>query len=214
MQKLILIIDAGHGGKDPGGGGNNYWKEKDLALKISLYQYERFKELGILVVLTRDSDIYLSPSDRTKIVKDSGAKYCISNHINAAIPTAKGVETIHSIYSDGKLATKLYEAIVSEGMKGRRVFSKESTKAKGKDYYYMHRDTGSITTTIIEYGFATNTEDTKLLLKHWQDYAESVVKAFCLFEGVNYTPPKKQAENGLQKVIEQLEDVLNKLKSM
>ena len=45
----MVIIDAGHGGSDPGGGSNQYWKEKDLNLKISLYEYERLKQLGIPV---------------------------------------------------------------------------------------------------------------------------------------------------------------------
>ena len=38
----MIIIDPGHGGSDIGGGSNNFWQEKDLALKISLYQYQRF----------------------------------------------------------------------------------------------------------------------------------------------------------------------------
>ncbi len=101
---MKIIIDPGHGGKDPGGGSNYLWKEKDKVLEISLYQYERFKELGIDVVLTRDKDVYLDSSERTKIVKDSKADICISNHINAFDGKSEGTETIHSIHPDGKLA--------------------------------------------------------------------------------------------------------------
>ena len=79
-KKPVLIIDPGHGGKDNGGGSNEYFKEKEMNLQISLYQYQRFQELGVPVSITRDSDIYLSPSTRTEIVRESGAKYCISNH--------------------------------------------------------------------------------------------------------------------------------------
>ena len=43
----MIIIDPGHGGMDFGGGTNIYFKEKDKNLDISLYQYNRFKELGI-----------------------------------------------------------------------------------------------------------------------------------------------------------------------
>lgn len=57
--------DTSHGGSDPGALGNNQ-QEKDYSLKISKYMYDRFKELGIPVTLTRDSDIALSPSDRAK----------------------------------------------------------------------------------------------------------------------------------------------------
>lgn len=188
MLKPILIIDPGHGGNDSGGGSNGYFKEKELNLKISLYQYERFKALGVPIVLTREKDIYLSPSNRTTIVRESGAKYCISNHINAAASSAaKGVETIHSIFSDGKIATAFYEAIIDAGMSERRVFQKASNTYPGKDYYYMHRDTGAVNTTIIEYGFATNSEDAKLLNDNWKVFAESVVRTFCEFTGYKYT---------------------------
>lgn len=173
-----LIIDPGHGGNDPGGGSNEHWKEKDLVLDISLYQYQRFRELGVSVEITRTKDVTLSPDERTKIVRESGAKYCISNHINAAESSeARGAETIHSIYSNGSLAKTIFNAVSAAGIPGRRVFSREG--ANGKDYYFMHRDTGSVITVIVEYGFATNREDTKLLHDRWKDFAEAVVRAYC-----------------------------------
>jgi len=195
-MKPILIIDPGHGGKDPGGGSNERWKEKDLVLQISLYQHDRFTQLGVPVALTRDKDVYLSPADRTKIVRESGAKYCISNHINAASSSsARGVETIHSIHSDGKLATAIYNAIRDAGMPGRRVFCKALDNNSQADYYYMHRDTGSVSTVIVEYGFATNTADADLLEQHWREYAEAAVRAFCQYAGYAYRPPEQSAQS-------------------
>ena len=81
-----IVIDPGHGGSDPGAvSDNNY--EKDYALKISKYMYDRFNELGIPVTLTRDSDITLSPTDRVnKILSSYGDNpnvIVISNHLNA-----------------------------------------------------------------------------------------------------------------------------------
>ncbi|WP_214484316.1 N-acetylmuramoyl-L-alanine amidase [Bacillus sp. SM2101] len=186
-MKPLLIIDAGHGGKDPGGGSNQHWLEKDLVLKISLYQYERFKALGVPVALTRDSDVYLSPSERTSIVKSSGAKYCISNHINAG--GGDGVETIHSIYAEADLAKLLAQEIVNEGQNMRRVFTRTLPYNSKRDYYYLHRDTGAVDTTIVEYGFAdSKQDDVAQLLNDWQDYAEAVVRAFCRHIGHTYKP--------------------------
>ena len=185
----ILIIDSGHGGEDPGGGSNQYWKEKDLALKISLYQYKRFKDLGINVALTRDKDIALKPSERTNIVKRSNAKYCISNHLNAG--GGEGAETIYSIYSTPTLANIILNALVGVGQIKRRAFTRTLPGDLQKDYYFMHRDTGKTETVIVEYGFADNTNDTKRLLENWKQYAESVVKAFCLHIGYIYTPVQK-----------------------
>ncbi len=188
MTVPLLIIDPGHGGKDSGGGSNSSFHEKDMSLKISLYQYNRFKQLKVPITMTRFEDEYLSPAIRTEMVKKSGAKYCISNHINAAVPEARGVETIYSIYSDSKLAKDIYQAIVDAGMNARRYYSKESEVNSRKDYYYMHRETGIVDTVIIEYGFATNQMDSELLINHWKQYAEAVVEAFCRFTGITYEP--------------------------
>lgn len=195
MAKFInLIIDPGHGGKDPGGGSNKYFKEKDLVLKISKYQQKRFKEMGYYVKLTRNSDEYLDSIPRTNRVKNSGAKYCISNHINAG--GGEGAETIHSIYSNNKLAKIILDELVKEGAKYRRVFSK---KGKNGDYYYMHRMTGSVETVIVEYGFADNKNDTQKLLKDWKKYAEAVIKAFCKHVGLNYIAPNTKQSNKTKK---------------
>ena len=81
-----VVIDPGHGGSDPGAVANNQY-EKDYALKISKYMYDIFKELGIPVTLTRDTDITLSPSDRTDRILDAYGDntnvIVVSNHLNA-----------------------------------------------------------------------------------------------------------------------------------
>lgn len=81
-----IVIDAGHGGDDPGAGGNGI-VEKDLTLKISQYMYDRFKDLGIPVKMTRTTDETISPTERVKRVLDaygnSNDVIVISNHINA-----------------------------------------------------------------------------------------------------------------------------------
>ena len=81
-----IVIDPGHGGTDGGATGNGII-EKDLTLAISNYMYDRFRELGIPVVLTRNSDETLSPSERTTRSKNAFGTnrdvILISNHINA-----------------------------------------------------------------------------------------------------------------------------------
>lgn len=81
-----VVIDPGHGGTDPGAVANNL-KEKDYTLLISKYMYNRFKELGIPVKMTRDTDVTLSPRERVNKVKsfygDGKDVVVISNHLNA-----------------------------------------------------------------------------------------------------------------------------------
>lgn len=81
-----VIIDPGHGGEDSGAIGNNQY-EKDYTLKISRYMYDRLKELGIPVSITRDSDVTLNPKDRvSKILSfygDDPNVIVVSNHLNS-----------------------------------------------------------------------------------------------------------------------------------
>ena len=81
-----VVIDAGHGGNDPGASGNGII-EKDYTLKISEYIYNRLKDLGLDVKMTRTTDETLSPNERVKRVLDafgnSSDVLVISNHINA-----------------------------------------------------------------------------------------------------------------------------------
>ena len=80
-----VIIDPGHGGVDSDAVGNDIL-EKDYNLQLSRYMYDRFRELGVPVYLTRDSDVTLNPSDRVnKVLSYFGSNpnvVVISNHLN------------------------------------------------------------------------------------------------------------------------------------
>lgn len=92
-----IVIDAGHGGDDPGASGNGII-EKDLTLKISQYMYDRFKDLGIPVKMTRTTDETISPTERVKRVLDaygnSNDVIVISNHINAGGGDSQSVTNV------------------------------------------------------------------------------------------------------------------------
>lgn len=194
MAKPILIIDPGHGGIDPGGGTNRYWKEKDLTLKISLYQYNRYKELGVPVAITRTIDTTLDPDERTRIVRNSGAKYCHSNHINAG--GGDGAEVIHSIYDGKDMAERIAQELRSEGQNIRRVFTRTLPGNASKDYYFIIRETGTVITNIIEYGFADSPgDDIEQLRNNHLVYAEAVVRTFCQYVGFTYRRPKGEKDN-------------------
>lgn len=85
MAKKI-VIDPGHGGNDSGAVGNGII-EKDYNLMISKYIYDRLKELGADIYITRDSDETLTPTERVNRVLNafgnSSDVVVISNHINA-----------------------------------------------------------------------------------------------------------------------------------
>ena len=186
-----IIIDAGHGGNDPGATAFNT-KEKDWTLKMSLYQYNRLKELGVPVALTRSKDETLDANTRAQRVK-SKYTYCISNHFNAFNGTARGIETIHSIYADGKFAKKIAKALQeATKLPLRRSFSRKNNM--GTDWYYMHRLTGSTQTVIVEYGFLDNREDYAFYNQeaNFIQAAEAVIKVICEMVGRTYKKPTQK----------------------
>ena len=81
-----VVIDAGHGGTDPGTSGNGII-EKEYNLLISNYIYDRLKSLGLDVSMTRTGDETLTPSERLNKAKsfygNGNDVLLISNHINA-----------------------------------------------------------------------------------------------------------------------------------
>lgn len=183
----ILIIDPGHGGVDPGGGSNQRFIEKDMTLKISLYQLQRMRELNIQTAITRNTDQTLSSEARTALVRNSGARYCISNHINAG--GGRGSEVIYSIYASAALPRRIADELEAEGMPNRRIFTRTLPNSPNKDYYFMHRETGSVETVIVEYGFADNALDADKIDRDWRDLAEAVIRAFCEHANLAYRPP-------------------------
>lgn len=196
-----LIIDAGHGGIDGGARGFGL-NEKVWTLRMSLYQYNRLKELGGKVFLTRSRDVTLNANPRTKIIRDGKYDLCISNHWNAFNGTANGVETIHSIYANPKFARDIANALVKvSGLNFRRVFSR---KYNNGDYYFMHRQTGSTQTVIIEYAFIDNRRDHNWYLNdaNFNKAAEAVIEVLCQHMGITYRKPNEKPTPVKEDVIE------------
>jgi len=78
-----VVVDPGHGGKDPGAISCRGMKEKDLNLKIAKYLKKELEERGLKVVLTRDRDVYVSLQGRVNVAKRNKADVFISIHGNS-----------------------------------------------------------------------------------------------------------------------------------
>lgn len=92
-----VIIDPGHGGADSGARGSDLL-EKEYNLLISRYMYDRFRELGVPVYITRDSDTTLEPTDRIKKIMSFYGNdpnvVLVSNHLNAGGADGQSVTNI------------------------------------------------------------------------------------------------------------------------
>lgn len=186
-----VIIDPGHGGTDSGATGNNLL-EKDYNLLISKYMYDRFKELGIPVAITRDSDTTLSPTDRVNTILNkfgnSSDIILISNHVNSG--GGEGAEVIYALRNRDTLARRILENIGSTGQETRKYYQRRLPSDTSKDYYFIHRNTGNLEPLIVEYGFIDDTKDVEFLKENYKELAEAVISAVANYIGVPYTPPE------------------------
>ena len=191
-----VIIDPGHGGTDSGATGNNLL-EKDYNLLISKYMYDRFKELGVPVAITRDSDTTLSPTDRVNTILNkfgnSSDVILISNHVNSG--GGEGAEVIYALRNKDTLAKRILENIGATGQETRKYYQRRLPSDTSKDYYFIHRNTGNLEPLIVEYGFIDDTKDVEFLKENYEELAEAVISAVANYIGVPYTPPEDLITN-------------------
>ena len=185
-----VVVDAGHGGADPGAVSGNL-KEKDLTLKAANYMYNRFKELGIPVAITRDTDKTLTRSERLNTMRNTFGNdskvLVLSNHINAG--GGEGAEVVYPLRSNGTLANNILNEIGAKGQIKRKTYQRVLPENPKKDYYYIMRETPNTEALLIEYGFIDNPRDQQKLVNNIENYAEAVVKAVSEYIGVPYTKP-------------------------
>ena len=97
-KSKIIVIDPGHGGKDPGGIGVNKRKEKIAVLKIAKYLKNYLTKKGYIVYLTRDKDVFIPLKKRTHFANLKKADLFISIHCNIAPKKHKKLYGIETYY--------------------------------------------------------------------------------------------------------------------
>lgn len=151
----IVVLDAGHGGSDPGAISVTKKKEKDFNLAVTLKVRDLLlKESKIDVVLTRDSDTYPTLQERAKLANDIYADIFISFHANAGSATASGVETYYTRSESLELANVVHKHLVSSsGLTDRKVRTKN---------LHVTRET-KMPAILLEFGYLSNKSDDALL---------------------------------------------------
>jgi len=93
---FLVVVDAGHGGKDAGARGVTGYLEKDFNLSVAKRMVELLKQYPELqVAATRTSDVYITLQDRVKMANELDADLFISIHANSFKPDARGTETFY-----------------------------------------------------------------------------------------------------------------------
>ena len=188
----VIVLDAGHGGVDPGTVSKSGIKEKDINLTIAKYLRDYLEQSGAVVIMTRTKDIGLYSSDgslrkkknedlkaRKEIVKNSRGDIFITIHLNS-FPDSKyyGAQTFYPPDNSGgkNLAERIQEELINAlNRDNKRV-------ALSKDGIYLIRGL-DIPTALVECGFLSNPNEEKLLIK--SDYQKKI--AWAIYMGIqNY----------------------------
>lgn len=183
-KQWTIVIDAGHGGNDPGKIGVNKAEEKDINLVIAKELCKLLKKKGVTVVMTREEDkgLYSTDSNNKKVedmrrrceIIDEVQPVCtISIHQNSYHEEyVKGAQVFYYEHSqEGKLIAECLQESLVEGLD-----KTNHRKAKANSSYYLLKKTTS-PTVIVECGFLSNWEEAKLLVT--KKYQKKVAQAVC-----------------------------------
>lgn len=177
-KKVIIILDPGHGGKDPGAifdGVKEAAFNLSIALKIRMHLEKLLPNAKVL--MTRDCDGYVSLADRVAFcntfhnpkIQDL---YFISIHCNAALSdTARGMEVyVSQITRRSQLSDRMASSISSVLKRaGWKVRSNLNTAYKQANFYVLNHT--FCPAVLVENLFITNAEDRRLLQEKWPELA-------------------------------------------
>lgn len=195
MANQIIVIDAGHGGKDPGAISISGVAEKEINLAIAMKLDEYLRQAGAIVVNLRRDDSDLAGEDFTGTIRErkrkdleqrailankNKADMFISIHVNAdPSPQWFGAQTF---YKYNNPASKVIGESIQSELK--RILKNTKREAKEGNYYLM--DKTNMPTVIVEVGFLSNLKEEKLLL---QDEYQAKI-AYAILSGILKSCPE------------------------
>ncbi len=179
-----VVIDAGHGGKDPGKVGEGGILEKDLNLQIAKKAGEELQKTGVQVIYTRTEDEELGEGEeggrkladmeaRTELINRTRPDLTVSIHQNSYTdPSVRGIQVFYySGSQEGEWMARQMERVFAGVEKGRI----RESKANG-DYYLLKRT--EVPTLIVECGFLSCPEELDLLTdeSYQQELAHAIAE--------------------------------------
>jgi N-acetylmuramoyl-L-alanine amidase len=168
MALPTIVVDAGHGGHDRGGGPGQKVPEKPYALDIAQRLRAALREAGFPVVMTRDGDYFVSLGGRCAVANSRRGAIFVSVHLNSG--QREGADGIETYYYSGKsaaLARAIHPRVVrAAGTEDRRI------RQRG---FYVLRNTRGVA-VLCECGFLTNRAEASRILTaaHRQRLAQAI----------------------------------------
>lgn len=185
----VIVVDAGHGGNDPGTIGFSGSYEKDINLEIARKLKEKLDSNGYKVILTRNSDEYIDNLLRAKIANKKRARVFISIHANAMENnnSTNGVQVLYYPNREstiGDLGNNEFASIIMDSLlNGTSAIDKGIIKRE--DLIVLNQT--KMPAIVVETGFLSNQSEEKLLLidEYQNKIVDSIVKGLEIYFNLN-----------------------------
>ncbi|MBE5959140.1 MAG: N-acetylmuramoyl-L-alanine amidase [Lachnospiraceae bacterium] len=178
-REILVCIDAGHGGKDPGAMVANR-NEKDETLEVAKRVKKYLEKNDVKVMMTREDDTFLTPKKRAKIANKADADLFISIHRNSlpTSPKTKGIDIYINCLTtdeDYRLGNTLKEYLEDAGKMKVNPPSRGSATDSEENYTVVGQT--KMPAALIELGYMTNKKDNKYFDEAINSYAISIADA-------------------------------------
>ncbi|MDZ8104202.1 MAG: N-acetylmuramoyl-L-alanine amidase [Nostoc sp. DedQUE12a] len=169
--RVVVLIDPGHGGKDPGAVGLGGVREKDVILPIGKKIAQILQQNGVQVVMTRDSDYFVTLPGRVQLAERANADVFVSIHANAVGPGRSDVSGLETYYYDSGLG--LARIVHNSILQNVNVRDRGVRRAR---FYVLRKS--SMPSILVETGYLTGREDNaKLRTSAYQNQmAEAIAR--------------------------------------
>ncbi|MFB7304328.1 N-acetylmuramoyl-L-alanine amidase [Heyndrickxia sporothermodurans] len=173
-NRKIIVIDAGHGGKDPGASGNKL-VEKEVTLNVAQRVEKLLKSAGIEVVMTRTGDTYPTLEDRIDTGVKANADTFVSIHCNFfSKASANGTETYY--HNGGPADRANHSKQLATFINERLVQAIDTTNRGVKKEEYRVINSNPLAAVLVELGFLSNKQDaSKLASNKYRDIAAKAI---------------------------------------
>lgn len=184
QETITLVIDPGHGGKDPGGlpilDGMEMEKELNLKIALKLGNYIKTKLQGVNIIYTRTTDKYVSLEDRCYIANINEADYFISIHCNYNPAFDIHGTRVHIFSRKNKMSIDWANAIDDDlrNRARRKSMGIMDTHDRGYNIYVLQHT--NMPAVLVEAGFMSNSSEERYLNSDWGQtlIASSLFRSF------------------------------------
>lgn len=169
-QSRTIVIDPGHGGHDRGGVPRQRVGEKGLTLDVAKRLRRVLEESGYRVIMTRNSDVFVSLRERVAIANSYRNATFVSVHFNSAPRVgANGIETYYYRRDSASLAANVHRHVVGGA-------PSENRGIRRRGYFILRRT--QIPSVLVECGFLTNPMEARVVLDadYRQKLAEEIAR--------------------------------------